>query len=101
MRRPGAAHSVAWKYHEREIQLVGESRGRLVVGVRRLKWSEHEFTDRKVCGSNPTSVYRLLLSALGQHSSIPSLVLPSGGMAARHRKGVTSERLVDNLNQDE
>ncbi|KER20318.1 hypothetical protein T265_11100 [Opisthorchis viverrini] len=29
---------------------------------------------------------------LGQPGSIPALVLPSGSMAARHRKGVTAER---------
>ncbi|KAG5441054.1 hypothetical protein CSKR_101287 [Clonorchis sinensis] len=55
---------------------------------------EREFTDRKVRGSNPTSASRLPLSRLGQPDSIPALVLPSGGMAARHRKGVTAERLL-------
>ncbi|KER23350.1 hypothetical protein T265_08760 [Opisthorchis viverrini] len=58
------------------------------------KWLEREFTDRKVCGSNPTSASRLPLSRLGQPGSIPVLVLPSGGMAARHRKGVTAERFL-------
>ncbi|KAG5441692.1 hypothetical protein CSKR_103172 [Clonorchis sinensis] len=57
------------------------------------KWSEREFTGRKVRGSNPTSASRLPLSRLGQPGSIPALVLPSGGMAARHRKGATAERL--------
>ncbi|KAG5449416.1 hypothetical protein CSKR_107566 [Clonorchis sinensis] len=61
-------------------------------GARWLKWLEREFTDRKVCGSNPTSASRLPLSRLGQPGSISALVLPSGGMAARHRKGVTAER---------
>ncbi|KER24600.1 hypothetical protein T265_07791 [Opisthorchis viverrini] len=37
---------------------------------------------------------RLLLSRLGQPGSIPALVLPSGGMAARHRKGATAERFI-------
>ncbi|KER22344.1 hypothetical protein T265_14879, partial [Opisthorchis viverrini] len=32
-------------------------------------------------------------SRLGQLGSIPALVLPSGGMEARHRKGATAERL--------
>ncbi|KAG5453182.1 hypothetical protein CSKR_112744, partial [Clonorchis sinensis] len=59
---------------------------------RRPKWLEREFTDRKVRGSNPTSASRLPLSRLGQPGSIPALVLPSGGMAARHRKGATVER---------
>ncbi|KAG5441923.1 hypothetical protein CSKR_106368 [Clonorchis sinensis] len=45
----------------------------------------------KVHGSNPTSASRLPLSRLGQPDSIPALVLPSGGMAARHRKGVTAK----------
>ncbi|KER32223.1 hypothetical protein T265_12825, partial [Opisthorchis viverrini] len=51
------------------------------------------FTDRKVRGSNPTSATRLPLSRLGQPGSNPALVLPSGGMAARHRKGVTATYL--------
>ncbi|GAA51781.1 hypothetical protein CLF_106788 [Clonorchis sinensis] len=82
----------------------------LILGTRCLKWSEREFTDRKVRGSNPTSASRLPLSRLGQPGSIPALVLPSGGMAARlgkptlvlpsggvaarHRKGVTVERFL-------
>ncbi|KER26547.1 hypothetical protein T265_13982, partial [Opisthorchis viverrini] len=45
----------------------------------------------KVCGTNPTSASRLPLSRLGQPSSIPALMQPSGGMAAMHRKGVTAE----------
>ncbi|KER23319.1 hypothetical protein T265_08765 [Opisthorchis viverrini] len=44
-----------------------------------------------VRGSSPTSATRLPLSRLGQPGSIPALVLPSGGMAARHRKGATAE----------
>ncbi|KER21946.1 hypothetical protein T265_09846 [Opisthorchis viverrini] len=59
-----------------------------------LKWLEREFTDRKVRGSNPTSATRLPLSRLGQPDSIPALVLPSGGMAVRHRKGATAERFI-------
>ncbi|KAG5452037.1 hypothetical protein CSKR_110645 [Clonorchis sinensis] len=55
-------------------------------GTRWLKWLEREFTDRKFRGSNPTSASRLSLSRLGQPGSIPALVLPWGGMAARHRK---------------
>ncbi|KER21989.1 hypothetical protein T265_09819 [Opisthorchis viverrini] len=47
---------------------------------------------RSVRGSNPTSATRLPLSRLGQPGSIPALVLPPGGMAARHRKGATAER---------
>ncbi|KER32952.1 LOW QUALITY PROTEIN: hypothetical protein T265_12705, partial [Opisthorchis viverrini] len=54
--------------------------------------SKREYTDRKVRGSNPTSASRLLLSRLEQSDSIPALVPPSGGMTARHRKGVTVER---------
>ncbi|KER23764.1 hypothetical protein T265_08417 [Opisthorchis viverrini] len=45
-----------------------------------------------VRGSNPISATRLPLSRLGQPGSIPALMLPSGGMAARHRKGATAER---------
>ncbi|KAG5442289.1 hypothetical protein CSKR_104861 [Clonorchis sinensis] len=62
-----------------------------MTGLRWLKWVEREFTDRKVRGSNPTSASRLPLSRLGQPGSISALVLPSGSMAARHRKGVTTE----------
>ncbi|KER22732.1 hypothetical protein T265_09217 [Opisthorchis viverrini] len=51
-------------------------------------------TNLKVRGSNPTSATRLPLSRLGQPGSIPALVLPSGGMAARHRKGCYSERFT-------
>ncbi|KAG5451091.1 hypothetical protein CSKR_106669 [Clonorchis sinensis] len=60
--------------------------------MRWLKWLEREFTDRKVRGANPTSASRLPLSKLGQPGSIPALLLPSCGMAARHRKGVTAEQ---------
>ncbi|KAG5445103.1 hypothetical protein CSKR_104003, partial [Clonorchis sinensis] len=56
------------------------------------KWLECEFTDQKICGSNPISASRLPLSRLGQPGSIPVLVLPSGGMTVRHRKGATAER---------
>ncbi|KAG5441065.1 hypothetical protein CSKR_105653 [Clonorchis sinensis] len=68
----------------------------------RPKWLERELTDRKVRGSNPTSASRLPLSRLGQPGSIPALVQPSGGMAVRHRKGATAERLIypdDNFSQ--
>ncbi|KER33211.1 hypothetical protein T265_12666, partial [Opisthorchis viverrini] len=57
-------------------------------------WLEREFTDRKVRGSNPTSASRLPLARLQQPGSIPALVSPSCGMAARHRKGATAERFA-------
>ncbi|KAG5443693.1 hypothetical protein CSKR_104604 [Clonorchis sinensis] len=56
------------------------------------QWLEREFTDREVCGSNPTSASRLPLSRLGQPGIIPALVLPPGSMAVRRRKGATAER---------
>ncbi|KAG5454363.1 hypothetical protein CSKR_113909 [Clonorchis sinensis] len=65
-------------------------------GARWLVWLEREFTDRKVRGSNPTSASRLPLSRLGQPGSIPALVLPSGGMAVRHRKSNTAGRFYRN-----
>ncbi|KER31580.1 hypothetical protein T265_02218 [Opisthorchis viverrini] len=65
---------------------------KLSEGVRWSKWLQREFTDRKVRGSNPTSVSRLFLSRLGQPGSIPALVPPWGGMVARHRKDATAER---------
>ncbi|KER22284.1 hypothetical protein T265_14888, partial [Opisthorchis viverrini] len=55
---------------------------------------ERKFTNRKVGLSNSTSASRLLLSRLGQPGSIPALVLPSGSMAARHR------RVSENLGRD-
>ncbi|KAG5443926.1 hypothetical protein CSKR_100824 [Clonorchis sinensis] len=61
-------------------------------GTRWSKWLEREFTDRKVRNSNPNSASRLPLSRLGQPGSSSALVLPSGGMAVRHRKGATAER---------
>ncbi|KAG5446303.1 hypothetical protein CSKR_113495 [Clonorchis sinensis] len=42
--------------------------------------------------SNPTSASRLPLSKSGEPDSIPDLVLPSGDMAVRHRKGTTAKR---------
>ncbi|GAA47598.1 protein kinase [Clonorchis sinensis] len=56
---------------------------------------ERERTDRKVRGSNPTTASRFPLSRLGQPGSTPALVLPSGGTAARHRKGATAERFFN------
>ncbi|KAG5453775.1 hypothetical protein CSKR_113832 [Clonorchis sinensis] len=61
------------------------------------QWLECEFTDHKVRGSNPTSASRLALSGLGQPGIILALVLPSGGMAVRHRKGATAERFGTEL----
>ncbi|KER32750.1 hypothetical protein T265_01236 [Opisthorchis viverrini] len=61
-------------------------------GARWLKWLLRRFTNRKVRGSNPTSNSRLPLFGLGKPGSISALMLPSGGMAARHWKGVTAER---------
>ncbi|GAA53632.1 hypothetical protein CLF_110653 [Clonorchis sinensis] len=49
------------------------------------KWSTRDYPleDTNVCQAR-----------LGQPGSIPAFVLPSGGMAARHRKGATAERLL-------
>ncbi|KAG5441629.1 hypothetical protein CSKR_105841 [Clonorchis sinensis] len=46
-----------------------------------------ELTDRKIRSSNQTPTFQLLPSRIGQLGSIPALVLPLGGMAARHRNG--------------
>ncbi|KAG5454485.1 hypothetical protein CSKR_113892 [Clonorchis sinensis] len=54
-------------------------------------WLESEFTDLKVCVLNMTFASRLFLSWLGQPGSTPAPVISEGGMAARHRKGVTAE----------
>ncbi|KAG5452507.1 hypothetical protein CSKR_103309 [Clonorchis sinensis] len=63
-----------------------------LISTRCPKQLEHKSTDPEVRGSNSTSACRLPLSRLEQPGSIPALVQPSGGMAARHRKGVTAER---------
>ncbi|KAG5450474.1 hypothetical protein CSKR_103768 [Clonorchis sinensis] len=64
-------------------------------GSKVAQWLGREFADRKIRGLKPTSASRLL-SRFGQPSSIPALVLPSGGMAARQRKGTTTGRLLVN-----
>ncbi|KAG5451502.1 hypothetical protein CSKR_112089 [Clonorchis sinensis] len=56
------------------------------------QWLERELTNRKLRSSNPTSASRFLLSRIGQLGSIPALMLPSGGMIARHREDVIAER---------
>ncbi|KER26734.1 hypothetical protein T265_06096 [Opisthorchis viverrini] len=64
----------------------------LLYRVRWLECLEREFIDRKICGSNPTSVSRLPLSRLGQPGNIPALVPPSCGMAARYRMNMLQKR---------
>ncbi|KAG5449348.1 hypothetical protein CSKR_108412 [Clonorchis sinensis] len=73
--------------------------GSLLVGARCLKWLERESTDLKVRGSSPASASRLPLSRFGQPGSILALVLPSGGIAVRHRKGAAAERRTIHLSQ--
>ncbi|KAG5455034.1 hypothetical protein CSKR_111715 [Clonorchis sinensis] len=58
------------------------------------QWLEREVTDRKVRGSNPISNSRLPLSRLGQPGSIQAPLLPSGGMAVRHRKVATTDEIL-------
>ncbi|KAG5452940.1 hypothetical protein CSKR_107487 [Clonorchis sinensis] len=53
-----------------------------------------EHTDRMVHSSTQTWASRLLLSTLGNSGSIYAQMLPSGGTAARHQKGATTERLL-------
>ncbi|KAG5447088.1 hypothetical protein CSKR_108814 [Clonorchis sinensis] len=65
-----------------------------IICARWLKWLEREFTDRKVRGSNTTSAPGPPLSSPAQPGSIPALELPSGGMAARHRRRVTAEHRI-------
>ncbi|KER19745.1 hypothetical protein T265_11557 [Opisthorchis viverrini] len=72
------------------IQLYKFAQAETARGARWLKWLERESTDRKVRCSNTTSASRLLLSRFGQTDT---LAIPVGGMAARHRKGATVERL--------
>ncbi|GAA54736.1 wiskott-Aldrich syndrome protein family member 1 [Clonorchis sinensis] len=72
--------------------LDGHAIDRCDIGGEMAQVVEREFSDREVRSSNPTSASRLPLSGLGQPGSIPALVLPSGGMAVRHRKNATDER---------
>ncbi|KAG5446023.1 hypothetical protein CSKR_103905 [Clonorchis sinensis] len=65
------------------------------------QWLERGFTDRKVRASNPTSASPLSMSKLVQPSSIPALVLLSGGMAIRHRKGTSAESCEKTSGQKE
>ncbi|KAG5447808.1 hypothetical protein CSKR_106844 [Clonorchis sinensis] len=65
-----------------------------ITGVEMVQCLEREPTDRKVRSSNPTSVFRLLLSRLEKPGSIPAPVLHSGGMTTRHRKCLTAGRLL-------
>ncbi|KER34038.1 hypothetical protein T265_00223 [Opisthorchis viverrini] len=62
------------------------------------KWLEREFTDRNVHGSNPISASRICPSRLGRPGSIPALVPPSAGIAARYQKGATAERFFCLIN---
>ncbi|KER24479.1 hypothetical protein T265_07846 [Opisthorchis viverrini] len=80
-----------------KFQMIRANCLQLIAQLHRPKWIEREFTDRKVRGSNLTSDFRLPLSRFGQPCSIPNLMQPSGGMAARHRKGVTAERWYERL----
>ncbi|KAG5454148.1 hypothetical protein CSKR_105376 [Clonorchis sinensis] len=58
-----------------------------------LFWTRRELTDQKVSDSNPTPASQVILSRFGQLGSVSALVLPSGGMTAKHQKVVTDERL--------
>ncbi|KAG5447150.1 hypothetical protein CSKR_107956 [Clonorchis sinensis] len=70
----------------------GFTRRRSLV-LQMVQWLGHEITYRKVSGSNPTCALRLLLSRLEQPDNI-ALIIPSGGLAARHRKGATVELII-------
>ncbi|KAG5444654.1 hypothetical protein CSKR_100761 [Clonorchis sinensis] len=61
------------------------------------QYVKHKFTDRKVRNSNTTSASRFPLSRFGQLDSISALVLPSGSMAVRRRKGAIAERMVEKM----
>ncbi|KAG5448283.1 hypothetical protein CSKR_110464 [Clonorchis sinensis] len=105
MRRSSAVHSVNEEPDRREVQLSfswvfrrNQTGMQMNNGGEIAQRLERERTDRKVRGSNPASASRLPLPRLGQPGSIPALVLPSGGMAARHRKGATAERFFNTQN---
>ncbi|KER28351.1 hypothetical protein T265_04808 [Opisthorchis viverrini] len=57
-------------------------------------WIERELSDSGNRSSNPIAAFWLTLSKLEQPGSIQAIVLPSGGLTARHRKGVTIERFL-------
>ncbi|KAG5450989.1 hypothetical protein CSKR_105258 [Clonorchis sinensis] len=115
MRRPGAAHSVPWKNHKREIQLGSRNADTriktmdsqsykpqkhvqnwlfLLKDSSIAQWVRHEINDWKVRGLNPTSASRLLLPRLPQSGSILGSVLSSGGMDTMHRRVL---QLINNL----
>ncbi|KAG5454278.1 hypothetical protein CSKR_106541, partial [Clonorchis sinensis] len=103
------------KQRKREIQLgsrtpfwclaakhgEGSTRTEIMPGCPSLDRSSRNaevvFEPRTLCeltGSNQTSASELLLSRLGQLSSIFTLVIPSRSMAAKHQKSVSAERLL-------
>ncbi|KAG5451319.1 hypothetical protein CSKR_109312 [Clonorchis sinensis] len=55
-------------------------------------WLEHEFTDQKFRGSNPTSASQLLLSRPEQPGSSSALMFPSDGMAVGYWKYAAAKR---------
>ncbi|KER21238.1 hypothetical protein T265_10398 [Opisthorchis viverrini] len=58
------------------------------------QWLGCQLTDHKVRGSDPASASPLILSRLRQLSSIRTFVLPSGSMAASHRRDGVSRLKV-------
>ncbi|KAG5447292.1 hypothetical protein CSKR_106179 [Clonorchis sinensis] len=77
-----------------ELNAPWKSRNTKITFVRMALFCHQTDCEDLVRGSKPTSASRLPLSRLGQPGNIPALVLPWGGMAARHRKGVTAEQLL-------
>ncbi|KER33301.1 hypothetical protein T265_00801 [Opisthorchis viverrini] len=75
------------------LETVGDAFLTRAKSIRHHRNRGREFTDLKVRGSNPTSVFRLPLYRLRQPGRIPALVPPSCGIGARYRKGVTAERI--------
>ncbi|KAG5450431.1 hypothetical protein CSKR_105092 [Clonorchis sinensis] len=70
-----------------------ECAARLLACGRERLWLDCEITDGKARGSNPTSASQLLLSVFRQSGTTPALVLPCGGIAARHQKVSTADLL--------
>ncbi|KAG5442226.1 hypothetical protein CSKR_100189 [Clonorchis sinensis] len=97
-RRAAFRQGTPWPTHitHRAIQLSDLTSPKLpaLVELETAQWLRSQLGDQKARGSNPTSGSRLLLTRLGQPSSIPVLVPPSDGMAAMLRKGATAERAL-------
>ncbi|KAG5443860.1 hypothetical protein CSKR_100092 [Clonorchis sinensis] len=80
------------------IEHFGKMRTAKCVSCRMVEHTTlHDEKFRKILKCLPevvTGFLRTSLSMLGKAGSIPALVLLSGGMTVRHRKGATAKRYI-------